>query len=83
MFWDIDHTMQRYEEPNLSIPNPLSDTIARASLNAGHERAVVDDAVEYLPDGLCGCLHMRLSAMLRDGTLAGAAAHLAGGARCL
>lgn len=79
----VSRTVQRHEEPNLAVLNPLSDAISRASLNARNERAVVNDAVEYLPDRLGGSLHMRRSAVLRDGTLAGAAAHLAGGARSL
>lgn len=76
----ILRTMKRHEKPNLSVPHPLSDAIPSTSLDAGNKRAVVDDAVEYLPDGLRGCLH---GAVLRGGTLACAAAHLAGGVRAL
>lgn len=79
----MSHTMKRHKKPNLSIPHPLPDAIPSAPLYSRNERAVVDDAVEYLADGLIGCLHMRLRTMLRDGALARTAAHLAGGARCL
>lgn len=75
--------MKRHEEPNLCIPNPLPDAIPCAPLHARNERAVVDDAVEYLADRLRGSGQVRLRTMLGDGALARSATHLAGGARGL
>ena len=76
-------TMQRHEKPNLPVPHPLPDTIPCASLHPCNERTIVNDAVENLPDGLGGCVQVRLRSVLRDRALARAAAHLAGGARGL
>ena len=75
--------MERHKEADLSILHPLANAISRASLHACDEGAIIDDAVEDLPDWLGGWVHMRLSAMLGRRALARTAAHLAGGARCL
>lgn len=43
------HTMKRHEKPDLPILHPLSDTVARTLLDAGHQSGIVDDTVEDLP----------------------------------
>ena len=43
------HTMKRHEKPDLPILHPLSDAVARALLDAGHQSGIVDDTVEDLP----------------------------------
>jgi len=73
-----DHTMKRDEEPDLSVLNPLPNTVSRALLDASHQRRVVDYAVEDLARGVRDRPRVWLSAVLRSRTLA--CAHFAGGA---
>lgn len=66
-------TVQWYIDFNLTVPNPLSYSIARALLDPGDQCSVLDDTVEHLPDRLRSCRHGRRSTVLRVRALTSAA----------
>ncbi len=71
--------MKWHKKPYLPVVDPLADSIPRAFLYAGHQRAVVDYAVEDLSSRRRGYSHMWRSAVLRNRTRSAAgAAHLPG-----
>lgn len=70
--------MQRDEQADLAVLDPLPNAIAGASLDARYQSAVVDDAVEDLAGGHSG---RRRCAVLGRRALSGA--HLGVGGRGL
>lgn len=74
--------MQRHEQSDLFIRDPLSDTISCALLSTGQEGSLVDYAVEDLLDGrlyLHLYLHLRACAIARLGARLRCAPHSVGG----